>query len=45
VSTTGLPYSDGLAIVRMEEDTGQGQVASRWCKSATQPAVAAPLPW
>jgi predicted O-methyltransferase YrrM len=44
-SLTSLPYSDGLAIVRMEDDTGRGQVASRWCKSTTQPAEAAPLPW
>jgi len=29
----------------MEDDTGRGQVASRWCKSTTRPAVAAALPW
>jgi hypothetical protein len=45
VSMTSLPYSDGLAIVRMEDDTGRGEVASRWCKSTTRPAVAAALPW
>ena len=45
VSMTSLPYSDGLAIVRMEDDTGRGQVASAWCKSTTRPAVAAPMPW
>jgi predicted O-methyltransferase YrrM len=45
VSMTSLPYSDGLAIVRMEDDTGRGQVSSRWCKSTTRPAVAASLPW
>jgi len=45
VSMTSLPYSDGLAIVRVEDDFGCGQVASRWCKSTTRPAVAAPLPW
>ena len=44
VSMTSLPYSDGLAIVRMEDDTGRGQVASRWCKSTTRPAIAAALP-
>ena len=45
VSMTSLPYSDGLAILRMEDDTGRGQVASRWCKTSTRPAVAASLPW
>jgi predicted O-methyltransferase YrrM len=45
VSMTSLPYSDGLAIVRMEDDTGHGQVESRWCKSTTRPAVASSLPW
>src|SRR5262245_12119237 len=28
VSMTSLPYSDGLAIVRVEDDAGCGQVAS-----------------
>ena len=42
---TSLPYSDGLAIVRMEDDTGRGEVATRWCKNTTRPAVAAQLPW
>jgi predicted O-methyltransferase YrrM len=45
VSLTSLPWSDGLAIVRMESDTGRGQVSSRWCKSTTRPALAAALPW
>lgn len=45
VSMTSLPYSDGLAIVRMEDDTGCGQVRSHWCKRTTRPAVPVPLPW
>jgi len=45
VSLTSLPYSDGLAIVRMESDTGCGQVESSWCKSTTRPAIPAALPW
>src|SRR5262245_19584058 len=45
VSLTSLPYSDGLAIVRIESDTGHGQISSRWCKSTTRPAIPAALPW
>jgi predicted O-methyltransferase YrrM len=45
VSMTSLPFSDGLAIVRVEDDTGRGAVDSRWCKSTTRPAVPAPFPW
>jgi hypothetical protein len=45
VSMTSLLYSDGLANVRKEDDTGRGEVATRWCKSTTRPAVAAHLPW
>jgi predicted O-methyltransferase YrrM len=45
VSTTSLPYSDGLAIVRIEDDTGHGQVTSQWCKTTTRPAAPASIPW
>src|SRR5207245_633010 len=45
VSLTSLPYSDGLAIVRMESDTGRGQVSSGWHKGSTRPAIPAELPW
>jgi|688.fasta_scaffold369346_1 predicted O-methyltransferase YrrM len=45
VSMTSLPYSDGLAIIRMESERPHGTVRSPWCKSTTRPPVLCALPW
>ncbi len=45
VSMTSLPFSDGLAVIRVESHTGRGEVRTTWCKHSTLPAIPAPLPW
>lgn len=44
-SLTSLPFSDGLAIVRVESHTGRGQIQTTWRKSTTRPACPTPMPW
>ncbi len=45
VSVTSLPYSDGLAILRVESPSPCGAVQTTWRKQTTQPAVPSALPW
>lgn len=45
VSMTSLPYSDGLAIVRMEDACVAGRIQTTWSKATTRPATPAAIPW
>ena len=45
VSMTSLPYADGLAILRMESETGRGQIARPWSGPLARPTVPLELPW
>lgn len=44
-SLCSLPYSDGLAIVRVESESARGKVQTTWRKRTTLPAVPVALPW